>query len=125
MRIAIATDQDCVSSHFGCCPACTIIQIEEKKIRDTIVIPNPGCNHAFWADLLQKNSIECLIVGKIGSNALAVLEGRGIRIMTGVEGRIQDVVEKYLGGVLQSGNGICSDESVSRSASDRRFPKTT
>jgi predicted Fe-Mo cluster-binding NifX family protein len=124
MRIAIAADQDYVSSHFGCCPACMIVRIEDNKIRDTILIPNPGCNHVFWADLLQKNSIECLIVAKIGSNALAVLEGRGIRVMTGVEGRILDVIEKYLSGVLHSGNGVCSGESVHRSSPDPRDSKT-
>jgi len=28
MRIAIATDQDFVASGFGCCPACTIVNVE-------------------------------------------------------------------------------------------------
>ena len=125
MRIAIATDQDFVSSCFGCCPACTIVDIEAGEIRSTFVIPNPGWQHRYWADLLERNSVACLIVGKIGSNALSVIKWRGIRVISGVEGRIDDVVEKYLSGALHSAEDVCKDGKSLHSSPECRYSKPT
>jgi predicted Fe-Mo cluster-binding NifX family protein len=104
MRIAIATDQDFVSSCFGCCPDCTIVELDGGKIQRTFVVPNPGWKHRYWADLLQRNSVTCLIVGKIGDNAKAIIKWGGIQIISGVEGQFDDVVRRYLEGTL------CSDD---------------
>jgi predicted Fe-Mo cluster-binding NifX family protein len=116
MKIAIATDQDFVSSHFGCCPAFTIVNIEDGRIRDTFIIPNPGCQHEYWADLFFRNSIKHLIVGNMGSKAQSVLKWRGIDIILGVEGRIDDVVRRFAQGELRgdakSGQGDCDSLSA-------------
>lgn len=102
MRIAIATDQDFVSSDFCCCPACTIVDIENGKIKETFIIPNPGCKHKYWAELFCRNSIKHLIVGNIGTPAKSVLSWWGIEVMAGVEGPIDDVVRRFVLGELQS-----------------------
>ncbi len=125
MRIAIATDQDFVSWCFGCCPACTIVDVEEGKIRSTFVIPNPGWQHRYWADLLERNSVACLIVGKIGGNALSVIKWRGILVISGVEGRIDHVVERYIKGALHSDQAVCNDGKSRNSFSERRFSKSS
>ena len=87
MRIALATDQDCVSQHFGCAPAFTIVDLDEGRIRSTFTIPNPGCQHAFWADLFCRNSVKHVIAGAMGANAQAVIQGR-----------IEDVVKRFAEG---------------------------
>ncbi|MGA2532522.1 MAG: NifB/NifX family molybdenum-iron cluster-binding protein [Candidatus Aminicenantales bacterium] len=108
MRIAIATDQDFVSSCFGCCPDCTIVEIEGGRVLRTFVVPNPGWRHKYWADFLQKNSVESLIVGNIGANAKAVIRWAGIQVLSGVTGQFDDVIRRYLEGSLQPGTGDCS-----------------
>jgi predicted Fe-Mo cluster-binding NifX family protein len=100
MRIAIATDQDCVSSHFGCAPAFTIVELDEGRMRGTFTIPNPGCQHAFWADLFCRNSIKHLIAGAMGANAQAVIRGCGVDVILGVQGRLEEVVKRFLDGSL-------------------------
>ena len=100
MKIALATDQDCVSQHFGCAPAFTIVDLEEGWIRGTFIIPNPGCQHAFWADLFCRNSIKHLIAGAMGANAQAVIRGCGVDVILGVQGRIEEVVKRFLDGSL-------------------------
>lgn len=100
MRIAIATDQDCVSSHFGCAPAFTIVELEDGRMRGTFTIPNPGCQHAFWADLFCRNSIKHVIAGAMGANAQAVIRGSGAEVILGVQGRLDDIVKKFLDGSL-------------------------
>lgn len=102
MRIAVATDQDFVASHFGCCPACTIVDIEGGQIRETLIIPNPGCHHAFWGDLFCRNSIKTLITGNMGTQAKSVLRGFGIDLILGVEGPFKEAVRRFIDGELRS-----------------------
>ena len=110
MRIAITTEQDSVSSCFGCSPACTIYEIEEGKIRTTFVVPSPSWNHREWADFLQRNAVACLVVGNIGANAQATLKWRGIKVISGVEGSTDDIIDRYLKGTLRPGKNECADK---------------
>ena len=103
MRIAIATDQDFVASGFGCCPACTIMDIEEGNIRETFIIPNPGSKHEYWAELFCRNSIKHLIVGKIGAHAMSVMNWWGVEVIAGIQGQLDDVVRRFACGDLRSG----------------------
>jgi predicted Fe-Mo cluster-binding NifX family protein len=77
------------------------VNIEDGRIRDTFIIPNPGCQHAYWADLFFRNSIKHLIVGNMGPQAQSVLKWWGIDIIFGVEGRIDDVVRRFAQGELR------------------------
>ncbi len=118
MRIAIATDQDFVASGFGCCPACTIVDIEDGKIRETFIIPNAGSPHEYWAELFFRNSIKHLIVGKIGEHGKSVMNWWGIEVIAGIQGCIDDVVRRFAQGELRSASkSVPKDhESVSASA---------
>lgn len=125
MRIAIATEQDFVSPCFGCSSACMIVEIEEGEICRTFIIPNPGWSHKYWADLLERNSVTCLIAGNIGANATGVLKWHGIQVISGVKGQIDDVVEKYLSGVLAPREAGCTETPAGHSTSDCPFSKAT
>jgi predicted Fe-Mo cluster-binding NifX family protein len=120
MRIAITTEQDFVSSCFGCCQDCTIVEIEEGRICRTFMVPNAGWTHRTWADFLERNAVACLIVGKIGPNARAVLKWRGITVISGAQGSIDAVVEKYLSGALASSDNTCPEAACSPSPAERR-----
>jgi predicted Fe-Mo cluster-binding NifX family protein len=116
MRIAIATDQDFVASGFGCCPACTIVDVEDGKIRETFIIPNPGYKHEYWAELFTRNAIKHLIVGKIGAHALSVMNWWGIEVMAGAQGSIDDVIQRFSRGELQRATKCESEDCGSISA---------
>lgn len=103
MKIAIATDQDFVSAHFGCSPAFTIVDVEGGQILNSLTIPNPGCQHAFWADLFCRNSVRHVIAGAMGANAQAVIRGCGVDVIVGVQGRLDDVVRRFTAGTLAPG----------------------
>ena len=100
MKIAIATDQDSVAAGFGCAPFCRILEIEDGRIRDSLLIPNPGGNHAFWADLFVRNSIKFVIAGSMGPTARAIMTGHGIQPVLGVRGRVDEVVRRFAAGEL-------------------------
>jgi predicted Fe-Mo cluster-binding NifX family protein len=125
MRIAIATDQDFVSSCFGCTPDCTVVEIEGGTIHRTFVVPNPGWSHRTWADFLERNAVACLIVGNIGANARAVLGWRGIDILSGAEGSIDSIVAKYVEGMITASDGPCAEPGCGFSPTECRAHKAT
>jgi predicted Fe-Mo cluster-binding NifX family protein len=100
MKLAIATDQDHVASGFGCAPFCTIVDIEDGQIRHTLLIPNPGGNHSFWADLFFRNAIKHVVAGSMGPTARAIMTGHGIQPVLGIKGPIDEVVRRFVAGEL-------------------------
>lgn len=100
MKIAVATDQDFVASGFGCCPFCSIVEIEDGQIRETLLIPNPGASHTFWADLFVRNAIKFVIAGSMGPTARSVMLGKGVQPVLGVKGKVDDVVRRFVAGEL-------------------------
>jgi predicted Fe-Mo cluster-binding NifX family protein len=100
VKIAIASDEDHVASGFGCAPFYRIVDIVDGRARDTLIIPNPGIHHEFWADLFVRNSIGFVIAGSMGPTARAVLMGSGIQPVLGVKGQIDDVIRLFVAGEL-------------------------
>lgn len=111
MKIAIATDQDHVASGFGCAPFCSIVDIEGSQVRDCLLIPNPGGNHAFWADLFFRNSITVVIAGSMGPTARSIMLGRGIQPVLGVKGQIDDVVRRFAAGEFPGSGAAAGDDA--------------
>ena len=109
MKIAVATDQNFVASGFGCAPFCSILDVEDGLVRDSLLIPNPGGSHTFWADLFVRNSIKVVIAGSMGPTARAIMTGRGIQPVLGVRGRVDEVVRRFAAGELQSTGASTED----------------
>ena len=110
MKIAVATDQDFVASGFGCCPFCSIVDIEDGQIRETLLIPNPGASHSFWADLFVRNSIKFVIAGSMGPTARSVMLEKGVQPVLGVRGQVDDVVRRFAAGEFDTAVPPAADE---------------
>ena len=95
MKIAVATDQDFIASGFGCASFCTMVDIEDGRIRDTLLTPDPGSRHAFWPDLFSRNSIRFIVAGPVGSTGRSLKRGQRIQPVLGVGGQIDDVVRRF------------------------------
>lgn len=116
MRIAIATDQDSVASGFGCCPFVMIAAVDDGRIRETLLIPNTGAGHAFWADLFFRNSIKFVIAGSMGPMARATMIRWGIQPILGASGAIEDVVRQFAAGELRDGSLQSTAHDIARTA---------
>ena len=114
MRIAIATDKNFVSSCYGGCPECTIMELDGGKMQRTFVVPKPGWRHRSWVDLLQRNQVTCLILGTIGNNARAIIKWGGMQVISGVDGQCDDVVRRFVEGTLRSDDGSKSPSQTRR-----------
>ncbi len=111
MRIAISTDGDFVSAHFGRCPLFTIVDIEDGKVTKKEVIENPGHQPGFIPQFLHQRGVECIICGGMGERAKGFFDEYGIQTIIGVNGRINEILERFLNGILKGSETFCKPGS--------------
>jgi predicted Fe-Mo cluster-binding NifX family protein len=107
MRIAISTDGDTVSPHFGRCPSFTIVDIEGNKMTKKEVVDNPGHSPGFIPQFLHGKGVEYIIAGGMGMRASGFFNELGIKTILGVSGRIDEIIENILNGTLKGGESLC------------------
>lgn len=111
MRIAISTDGDLVSAHFGRCPSFTLVDIEGGEMKKKEIIENPGHQPGFIPQFLRQRAVECIVAGGMGMRAQGFFAEAGIQIILGASGRIAEVLEKLQKGTLESGESLCKPGS--------------
>jgi len=107
MRIAISTEGNLVSAHFGRCPSFTIVDIGNGKVINKEVIENPGHQPGFIPQFLHQRGVECIVCGGMGMRATDFFNELGIQAMVGVSGRIDEVIKKLQKGTLEGGESLC------------------
>jgi predicted Fe-Mo cluster-binding NifX family protein len=107
MKIAISTDSDSVSMHFGRCPHFTIVDIQNGKIIKREIIDNPGHHPGFLPQYLQEKGVECIIAGGMGMKAQELFNQHKIEQIVGVSGKIDDIIHQLLEGTLTGGESFC------------------
>ena len=107
MRVAISTEGNFVSNHFGRCPTFTLVDIENGKVIKRTEIPNPGHQPGFIPQFLHQKGVNCIICGGMGQRAKAFFEEYGVQTIVGVSGKIEEVIEKLLKGTLEGGESLC------------------
>ena len=111
MRIAISTDGDLVSPHFGRCPTFTIVDIDGGVIMKREALENPGHQPGFIPQFLHQKGVECIVCGGMGRRATSLFSEYGIQTILGVTGYIEDVLEKIKQGTLEGGESLCKPGS--------------
>ena len=107
MKTAISTDGSFVSAHFGRCPSFTLIDIEEGKITRKDVIDNPGHQPGAIPQFLRQKGVECIICGGMGERAKGFFDEFGIQAIVGINGKVDEVIEKLIKGELEGGESLC------------------
>ncbi len=107
MKVAISTENGYVSSHFGRCPSYTIVEIREGKITGREEISNPGHQPGFLPHYLAERGVHCIIAGGMGPRAQDLFAQNNIETIIGVQGQIDDVIEKFLKSELEAGEDLC------------------
>ena len=110
MRILVATNvgglEDSVSMVFARAPTFTIIEAEGNEIKSVDVIPNQFANAVHGAGIqvaqfIASQGVNVVIGGNFGPNVSSILAQYGIQ-MVSAQGKVRDVVEKFLKGELTS-----------------------
>lgn len=109
MKIAIATDNNMVSRHFGHCEGFTIFTLENKKISKKEFIENPGHKKGFLPIFLNEHGINIIISGGMGQGAIEIFNNNNIEVITGTTGNLEEIIQAYLEGELISSGSICHE----------------
>jgi predicted Fe-Mo cluster-binding NifX family protein len=107
MRIAISTDGDYVSAHFGRCPSFTLVDIENNEIKKQEVVDNPGHQPGLIPQFLHSKGVNCIVCGGMGRRATGFFEQAGIQTILGVTGKIPEVLSQLQTGTLVGGESLC------------------
>lgn len=109
-KIAIATDNGQVSAHFGRCGSYTIFEVDETK--NEFVCQNqvdtPGHQPGMLPRFLNEKGVSIVIAGGMGHRAQTLFKEFDIEPIIGISGKVQDVIQCYLKGELESGESLCN-----------------
>ncbi|MCK4905120.1 NifB/NifX family molybdenum-iron cluster-binding protein [bacterium] len=108
MKVAISTDGDFVSQHFGRCPSFTIMDLLDGKVVSKEVVDNPGHEPGFIPQFLHEKGVEVIIAGGMGMRAAGFFDELGIKPIMGVNGKIDEIVEQLIKGTLKDGESLCN-----------------
>ncbi|HUU38810.1 MAG TPA: NifB/NifX family molybdenum-iron cluster-binding protein [Candidatus Desulfaltia sp.] len=107
MKIAISTDSGFVSAHFGRCPTYTIVDIQDGRVLARQEIPNPGHQPGFLPQYLSERGVGVIIAGGMGPRAQGLFAEKNIQTLIGVQGPVDEVIEKFLRQELEAGQDLC------------------
>jgi len=107
VKIAISTDNNYVSAHFGRCPHFTIVEIEGEKILSKETVDNPGHQPAFLPQFLSDLGVNCIIAGGMGRRATGLFAEKNIQTLVGISGSVDEIIDKLIKGTLEGGESLC------------------
>ena len=108
MKLAISTtrpDLDAeVDPRFGRCQYFVIV---DPDTMDLETLENPGAASGGGAGIataqaIAAKGVDAVLTGSCGPNAYQVLAAAGIKVVTGVAGKVRDAVQGYASGKLQA-----------------------
>ena len=107
MKVAISTDGQNVSAHFGRCPSYTILEIRDGKLMKSEEIPNPGHHPGYLPRFFNEMEVNCIIAGGMGGRASELFAQYNIQPILGISGNIENVISRLLDGTLEGGESLC------------------
>lgn len=96
-----------VEPRFGRSPYFILIDPDTKEFE---AIENPNVNAMGGAgiqtaQLVANNGIEVVLTGSCGPNAYQTLQAAGVKVITGVSGTVNEVIERYKSGHYKPTSG--------------------
>jgi len=107
MKIAVASNGDLVTEHFGHCEVFHIYHENESEIVHHERIPNPGHRPGFLPNYLNDLGVNVIISGGMGGGAIDIFNEKNIEVIVGAKGFSIDAAQEYLKGNLKSTGSVC------------------
>ncbi|MDD3895384.1 MAG: NifB/NifX family molybdenum-iron cluster-binding protein [Syntrophomonadaceae bacterium] len=109
MKIAVASENEMVTEHFGHCLNFNIYEAENDKIVKSGSIANPGHKPGFLPVFLHEQGVNVIISGGMGAGAIDLFNEKGIEVIVGASGNARTAAEQYLQGSLKSTGSVCHE----------------
>lgn len=109
LRIAVASEKEQVTAHFGHCEAFIVFDTENDEIIGMQSLPNPGHKPGFLPKYLNEKGVDVIISGGMGQSAVDIFNDNDIEVIVGAAGTARESAEKYLKGELKCTGSICHD----------------
>ena len=109
MKIAVASEKEMVTEHFGHCEEFMIFDTENNQIVKSETIANPGHKPGFLPNFLADRGVNVIISGGMGGGAVEIFNERNIEVIVGAKGNAKAAVEAYLEGSLKSTGSVCHE----------------
>ena len=109
MKIAVASEGNRITEHFGHCEGFAIFEAENNRIKSKEFIPNPGHRPGFLPVFLYDKGVNVIISGGMGGGAVDIFNEKGIEVIIGASGEAEKAVNDYLLGKLKSTGSICHE----------------
>lgn len=109
IKIAVASEKERVSEHFGYCLNFNIFETHDNQILTDESIMNPGHKPGFLPVFLNEQGADVIISGGMGNGAVTLFNERGIEVIIGAKGEAKAAAEAYLRGELKSTGSICHE----------------
>jgi predicted Fe-Mo cluster-binding NifX family protein len=108
MRIAITANGPALDAgidpRFGRCQYFIIVDPETMQfeaLENSGAMAGGGAGIS-TAQMIAGKGVEAVLTGNCGPNAYEVLSAAGIKVVTGVAGKVQDAIQGYKSGKLQA-----------------------
>lgn len=109
IKIAVASENEMVTEHFGHCLNFNIFEAENDRIVKKESIPNPGHRPGFLPNFLNEMGVNVIISGGMGGGAIEIFNEKGIEVIVGASGEAKAAAEAYLNGSLKSTGSVCHE----------------
>jgi predicted Fe-Mo cluster-binding NifX family protein len=109
MKIAVASERDMVTEHFGHCTNFNIYESDKNIITNSKSVSNPGHKPGFLPNFLNDMGVNVIISGGMGGGAVDIFNEKGIEVITGARGDAKTAAEQYLQGSLKSTGSVCHE----------------
>ncbi|NCC85049.1 MAG: dinitrogenase iron-molybdenum cofactor [Clostridia bacterium] len=109
LKIAVASEHEMVTEHFGHCVNFNLYDTENGKITQHVSIPNPGHRPGFLPNFLHDLGVHVIISGGMGGGAIELFNDKNIEVIVGARGEAHAAAEAYLAGELASTGSVCHE----------------
>lgn len=109
IKIAVASENEVVTEHFGYCANFNIFEAENDQIVKSESVPNPGHKRGFLPNFLNDMGVNVIISGGMGGGAIDIFNSKDIEVIVGASGNSEEVVKAYLQGSLKSTGSVCHE----------------
>ncbi len=113
VKVAIAAENGAVCAHFGHCEGFAIYDTKDGRIVSESFLKNPGHKPGLLPNLLNDQGVRVVIAGGMGEGAIDIFNEKGIDVITGANGRVDQTIEGFLAGSLTSTGSVCHDHQHS------------